>query len=120
MKRELLTRPAKNSQEGTNTWHDHEEMVWAIRDWAVRIGVRAPQLRLQAMDTKWGVISSPGWMTLHPDLLTLPKDLGEFVIVHELVHLLVSNHGKLFKCFMDAYLPDWEEKEQRLQTYVMK
>jgi hypothetical protein len=35
-------------------------------------------------------------------LLTMPKDLGEFVIVHELVHLLAPKHGRLFKLFMNA------------------
>ena len=40
----------------------------------------------------------------------LPKTLCEFVIVHELVHLLAPNHGKVFKSFMSAYLPDWEER----------
>jgi len=54
---------------------------------------------------------------LHPELLVLPKDIGEFVIVHELVHLLAPNHGKVFKLFLDAYLPGWEEKEWQLQVY---
>lgn len=40
-------------------------------------------------------------------LLTMPKDVGEFVIVHELVHLLVPKHGKLFKLFMHVFLSDW-------------
>ncbi|MEH2235867.1 YgjP-like metallopeptidase domain-containing protein [Nostoc sp.] len=34
------------------------------------------------------------------------------------MHLLVPNHGKVFKCFISAYLPDWEEREQRLQRFV--
>src|SRR5438552_17519122 len=59
-----------------------------------------------------------GWLTLDPMLLTMPKDLGEFVIVHELVHLLAPKHGKLFKLFMHAYLPDWEERERGLQEYA--
>jgi hypothetical protein len=42
--------------------------------------------------------------------------LAEFVIVHELVHLLVPNHGKVFKSFMYAYLPDWEKREQQLHS----
>jgi predicted metal-dependent hydrolase len=41
--------------------------------------------------------------------------LGEFVIVHELVHLLAPNHGKVFKSFMSAYLPDWQEREKELR-----
>jgi predicted metal-dependent hydrolase len=37
--------------------------------------------------------------------------------VHELVHLLAPNHGKVFKSFMHAYLPDWEMREKQLQTH---
>lgn len=50
------------------------------------------------------------------DLLSLSPELAEFVVVHELVHLLAPNHGKVFKSFMDAYLPGWQEREQRLAT----
>jgi predicted metal-dependent hydrolase len=51
-------------------------------------------------------------------LLTLPKELGEFVIVHELVHLLAPNHGKVFKLFLHAFMPDWEERERELRGYM--
>jgi predicted metal-dependent hydrolase len=61
-------------------------------------------------------MSTAGRLTLNTELLTLPKDPGEFVIVHELVHLLSPNHGKVFKSFMHAYIPDWEEREQQLQA----
>jgi predicted metal-dependent hydrolase len=47
----------------------------------------------------------------------VPRPLGEYVIVHELAHLLGPNHGKLFKSFMTAYMPDWEEREQRLREW---
>jgi hypothetical protein len=68
------------------------------------------------MKTKWASMSTTGRLTLNTDLLTLAQELAEFVIVHELVHLLVPNHGKVFKSFMYAYLPDSEEREQRLQS----
>ncbi len=61
-------------------------------------------------------MSTTGRLTLNTDVLTLPQELAEFVIVHELVHLLVPNHGKVFKSFMYAYLLDWEEREQQLQS----
>ncbi len=117
MKGEPFTRAHQSAEKKRKRWHDHEELFWAVREWAVRIGVKAPQVRLQAMEKQWGMMPSPGEMLLHPQLLMLPRDLGEYVIAHELVHLLVPNHSKLFKSFLYAYLPDWEEREQRLQSY---
>jgi predicted metal-dependent hydrolase len=56
-----------------------------------------------------------GRLTLNFELLEMPKLLGEFVIVHEVVHIIAPNHGKVFKSFMFAYLPDWQERERRLR-----
>ncbi len=65
------------------------------------------------MTTKCASTSAAGRLILNTDLITLPKPLGEFVIV---VHLLAPNHGRVFKVFMHAYLTDWEEREQQLRT----
>ena len=88
-----------------------------MRGWATRIGVRVAQVHLRPMTTKWASMSTAGRLTLNTELLDLPKDLGEYVIVHELVHLLAPNHGKVFKSFMLAYLPDYEERERQLRFY---
>lgn len=103
-----------------NRWHDVEELRWAVRHWATKIGVRTPQIHLRGMRTKWASLSTVGRLTLNVELLDLPKDLGEFVIVHELVHILAPNHGKVFKSFMHAYLPNWEQREQRLQSLAQR
>lgn len=97
-------------------WQDAEELRWAVRHWAARIGIKTPQVHLREMKRKWASISSVGRLTLNADLIELPKELGEFVIVHELVHRLAPNHGKVFKSFMHAYLPDWEAREARLRN----
>ncbi len=67
------------------------------------------------MGRKWASMSTAGNLTLSSELLELPQSLGEYVIVHELVHLLAPNHGKVFKSFLYAYLPDWEERERQLR-----
>lgn len=56
-------------------------------------------------------------LTLNSELLDLPKPLGEFVVVHELVHLLVPNHGRIFKSLLHAYLPDWQRRERELRAW---
>jgi predicted metal-dependent hydrolase len=98
-------------------WHSPEDIKAAAYEWANRMHINLLQVHIRSMRRKWASISTIGRLTLSADLLEIPKELGEFVIVHELVHLLVPNHGKVFKSFMHAYLPDWEEKEQLLQRY---
>jgi len=101
-------------------WHDAEDLRWAVRNWAARIGVKPARIQVRPMRTKWASISTSGSMTLDLDLLRLPQELGEFVIVHELVHLLAPNHGRVFKSFMHAYMPDWETREKQLQMQTAK
>ena len=92
---------------------DLKSAVW---QWADRIGVKVQEIHLRQMQRKWASISMKGRLTLNTELLDLPEALTEFVIVHELVHLLVPNHGKLFKGYMSAYLPDWEERQNCLRS----
>lgn len=101
-----------NSQKRLDSPIDLKGAVW---QWADRIGVEVREVHLRNMRRKWASISTNGRLTLNTELLNLPETLTEFVIVHELVHLLVPNHGKLFKGYMSAYLPDWEERQQRLK-----
>lgn len=96
-------------------WQDAEELKWAVRSWTARIGVNVPQIHVRQMSRKWASISTAGRLTLNSELLEMPRMLGEFVIVHEVVHMIAPNHGKVFKSFMFAYLPDWVEREQQLR-----
>ncbi len=76
--------------------------------WAERIKVRPRRIQVQTMRTKWASCSTRGTVTLSLELLDEPEPFREVVIVHELIHLLVPNHGRVFKAMMKAYLPDWE------------
>jgi predicted metal-dependent hydrolase len=114
-----LKRNLKTTKQRFERWQDDEEMRWSVQQWATRMGVKVPSIRFQMMEKQWGTMTPSGWMALDPMLLTMPKELGEYVIVHELAHLLAPNHGKIFKLFLYAYMPDWEEREQKLQGYVV-
>jgi hypothetical protein len=106
-----------NGHWGNGHWGNADEFRWTARHWAARLQVQVRHIHLRKMTNKWASISLNGRLTLNKELLDLPKPLGEFVIVHELVHLLAPNHGKVFKSFMSAYLPDWEEREQELRAF---
>lgn len=77
--------------------------------WCIRLKVSPRQVRVVAMRTKWGSCSSKGIVTLAIDLDEQKAGFQDYVIVHELLHLKVKNHGKLFKALMAAHLPDWRK-----------
>ena len=108
-----MSTPAPAAAAGS--WYDAEDMRWAARHWATRIGVRLRQVQIRPMTTKWASMSTAGRLALNNELLDLPRSTGEYVIVHELVHLLAPSHGKVFRSFMSAFMPDWEEREEGLR-----
>lgn len=82
----------------------------AVQRWGLRIGVKPRRVQIQRMTTKWASCSTSGRICLSRDLLREDSEFQEVVIVHELLHLRVPNHGKLFKSLMTAYLPNWEKR----------
>ena len=91
-----------------------------VADWSERIGVTVRRVQVRAMRRKWASCSSRGTLTLSADLLHLPRDLVEYVVCHELVHLRVPEHGKGWQALMGAYLPGWRERERRLAGWVLR
>jgi len=85
-----------------------EQFKSEVARWIAVMNVKPVQIRVQRMTKKWASCSSKGRICFSDDLLKEAKTFQEFVIVHELLHLQVPNHGKLFKSLMNAYLPGWE------------
>ena len=81
-------------------------------EWAVKLRVNPRVIRVQAMRHKWGSCSLKGTVTLALDLADADSHFRDYVIVHELLHLRVPNHGRLFKALMSAHIPGW----RRLQA----
>lgn len=79
-----------------------------VSQWADRIRVHPRQLRLQRMRRKWASCSTRGTVSFSTEVLSQPPAFREYVIVHELLHLKVPNHGKLFKSLLRAYIPNYE------------
>jgi len=84
-------------------WSDAEEFKRTVRAWADRIKVRPARIQVQAMSKKWASCSAAGTVSFSADLLQMDREFGEAVIVHELVHLKIPNHGKLFWSLVRSY-----------------
>lgn len=79
-----------------------------VYEWAKKIGVTPKEIHLRSMKRKWASCSSRGRLTFDTSLLNCKRGFGDYVIAHELLHLQVPNHGKLFKSLMSSFIPNWE------------
>ena len=84
-----------------------------VEYWSRRLNVRPRLVRVQSMTRKWGSCSTSGTVTLAADLADQPPSFQDFVIAHELLHLRMPNHGRLFKALLTAHLPDWKKHDLR-------
>lgn len=95
---------------GPQDWQPVEQTVPAevlkaeVRAWAERIGVKYPEVHVRKMKKKWASCSSKGRLTFDPELLRQPATFRAEVIVHELLHLKLPNHGRLFRALLRAHL----------------
>lgn len=95
-------------------WKDAEEFKGAVAKWALKVGVKVKEVHLRPMSTKWASYSvAAGRMTFDTGLLEVDQEFGEYVILHEALHLRIPNHGKLFKGFLSSYMPGWERVAKR-------
>lgn len=84
-----------------------------VESWAERLRVRPRLVRVRRMTRKWGSCSTAGTITLASDLPDQGPGFQDFVIAHELLHLRIPNHGKLFRAVLAAHLPDWRAHDIR-------
>ena len=75
--------------------------------WAARLRVEPSQIRIQEMRRKWASCSTLGWVTFAADLIDQRRGFQDYVIVHELLHLRLSNHKRLFRALLSAHVPAW-------------
>ena len=87
-----------------------------IFKWAEKLDVAPKEIHLRSMKNKWASLSQNGRLTFNTELLEMERELCDYVIVHELLHMKIPNHGKLFKSLMFAFLPDWEKYSERLKV----
>jgi predicted metal-dependent hydrolase len=98
-----------------SAWRDREEFKARVLEWAVKLGIKAEAIFVRPMRRKWASCSAIGTLSFNDELLGLERELGDYVIVHELLHFSIPNHGRLWKSLMRAHLGDYERLETRLK-----
>lgn len=93
----------------------HEALPTLIRKWERKLGVTVAGYFLQRMKTKWGGCNHrAGTIRLNTELVKKPKDLLEYVVVHEMLHLIEPTHSERFVALLDRYYPAWREARAEL------
>jgi hypothetical protein len=96
-----------------------EDLLQITRRWQEKLNIKANRIQIMKMKNKWSSCSTKGNITLNSELTKLPKELAEYAILHELLHLIAPNHGKTFKALVSAYMPNWEELHNKL-THIYR
>ena len=87
-----------------------------IAHWAPLVGVAVPPVTIKDMHSRWGSCSAKGRVNLYWGLVALPLELADYVVVHELAHLLELNHSPAFWRGVERVLPDYRERRKRLRS----
>ena len=97
-------------------WKNSFEFREFVLEKAQEIGVLPKRIQIQPMTKKWASCSTSGRITFNKELLNESRKFCNYVVIHELLHLQVPNHGKLFKALMSAFVPDYEKTMKKQTT----
>ncbi len=117
----LRVRPGSDTNkraEVIHEWHKqllHKLLPPLIQKWEGKLGVHVNGYYLRRMKTKWGSCNAgAGNIRLNTELVKKPKDLVEYVLVHEMVHLIEPRHSERFVALLNEHYPSWREARAEL------
>ncbi len=123
----LTIRPGSSQEKRADVvheWHKrllHDAVPPLIARWEHKLGVKVTGYYLQRMKTKWGSCNhQAGNIRLNTELVKKPKDLLEYIIVHEMAHLIEPTHSERFIHLLDLHHPSWREAREELNALPLK
>lgn len=93
-----------------------EETLKKILPLFSKYNINLPELQIRQMPTRWGSCTPKGKVILNPELIKAPKGSIEYVITHELCHLIHHNHTRAFYSLQETIMPDWKKWKERLEN----
>lgn len=100
-------------QKAEALFHQVVDRFWTRHTWGEMR--TQPLIRIRQMNTQWGSLSPSGILSLNPLLVRTPLECVEYVICHELCHLVHHSHGSAFLHLLDERMPDWKKRKHRLE-----
>lgn len=119
----LTVRPGASREDRKrvmNNWHRNllrAELVPLLLKWEEILGVTVNAFFVQKLKTRWGTCTPhKGYVRFNMELVKKPKDLLEYVVVHELCHLLEPKHSERFYTLLNRYYPHWRDARASLNA----
>lgn len=119
----LSVRPGTDEAKRADVmhaWHKaqlHAVLPDLIKAWEPRLGVKVHGYYLQRMKTRWGSCNhARGHIRLNTELVKKPRHLLEYVVVHEMAHLIAPTHDERFIALLDEHFPRWREARAELNS----
>lgn len=97
--------------------HSADSVRALVRTYADLMGLKPGRVQLREMTRKWGSCSTKGSITLNTALFYVPHHLVEYIVVHELAHMVHFDHSADFWKLVATYIPDYAARERELDTY---
>ncbi len=98
-----------------------EEARPLTKEWERRLGVHVDRVYIQRMKTRWGSCNPTSRaIRLNTDLAKKPRECLEYIVVHELVHLLEPTHNARFVGLMEQFLPGWQHRRDQLNRLPVR
>lgn len=124
--REILVhiKPSCTVKQVLNEWYRERakmkfaEIAEPLIERFKKYNVEPASLFIQEMATRWGSCTSKGKIILNPSLIKAPKPCIEYVIIHELCHLVHRNHNGKFFHLQKIEMPDWERWKNKLESFL--
>lgn len=122
----LYVRPKASQakrEEVVTEWYRgqlHTVVEGLIASWQPKIGVRPSVWTIKRMKTRWGTCNKDKKrILLNLELAKKPVSCIEYVVVHELIHLIEKTHNERFAQLMTQYLPKWKSQKQELNRFIL-
>lgn len=122
---EVICSPKEKARELMNGWYRERakvkfaEIAEPIIQRFSRYGVEPTSIYIQEMGARWGSCTRKGKIILNTELIKAPKPCIEYVITHELCHLLHPDHTKAFYDLLALEMPAWERWKNRLELFMI-
>ncbi|MBO7665330.1 MAG: M48 family metallopeptidase, partial [Aeriscardovia sp.] len=88
--------------------------------WTAAVGRAPTRIAIRPMTSRWGSCTpATGRIRINAELAGMPERLLEYVLVHELAHLLVPGHGPRFQALMTRFLPDWKDRRREINRRAL-